>query len=121
MLAAGRLTPQKDFSTLLRALKIVRQNCDVRLVILGEGKQRAHLESLVKELGLESYVSMPGITRNPYAHMARADLFVLSSAWEALPTVLIEALAVGVPVVATDCVSGPREILQDGRCGGWRR
>ena len=54
LLAAGRLTPQKDFSTLLRALKIVRQNCDVRLVILGEGKQRAHLESLVKELGLES-------------------------------------------------------------------
>ncbi len=60
---------------------------------------------------------MPGIVKNPYAYMSRADLFVLSSAWEALPTVLIEALAVGVPVVATDCVSGPREILRDGRYG----
>ncbi len=117
LLAAGRLRPQKDFSTLLRALKIVRQNHDVRLMILGEGEERPRLEDLVKELRLEACVSLPGIVRNPYAYMARADLFVLSSAWEALPTVLIEALAVGLPVVATDCVSGPREILRDGRYG----
>ena len=117
LLGVGRLTPQKDFPTLLRALKLVRQGHDVRLVILGEGEERPHLESLVKELSLESCVSMPGVVKNPYAYMARADQFVLSSAWEALPTVLIEALAAGAPVVATDCVSGPREILQDGRYG----
>jgi glycosyltransferase involved in cell wall biosynthesis len=87
------------------------------LIILGEGEERPRLESLVKELCLDSFVSMPGIVKNPYAYMARVDLFVLSSAWEALPTVLIEALAAGAPVVATDCVSGPREILHDGRYG----
>ncbi len=108
LLAVGRLMPQKDFPTLLRALPAVRQCGDVRLTILGEGDERPRLESLVKELSLESCVSMPGAVRNPYAYMARADLFVLSSAWEALPTVLIEALALGVPVVAADCVSGPR-------------
>ena len=94
LVGRGALAPQKDFPTLLRALKIVRRDHDVRLMILGEGKERPRLESLAKELCLESYVSMPGIVKNPYAYMARADLFVLSSAWEALPTVLIEALAV---------------------------
>ncbi len=117
LLGVGRLRPQKDFPTLLRALKIVRQDHDARLVILGEGAERPRLESLVEELGLGPYVSMPGIVKNPYAFMARSDLFVLSSAWEALPTALIEALAVGSPVVSTDCTSGPREILQDGRYG----
>ena len=117
LVAAGRLVPQKDYPTMLRALKIIRQRHDARLMILGEGEQRPRLEGLVKELGLESYVSMPGIVKNPYAYMARADLFVMSSAWEALPTVLIEALALGAPVVSTDCVNGPREILQDGRYG----
>jgi glycosyltransferase involved in cell wall biosynthesis len=117
LLAAGRLRPQKDFPTLLRAVKIVRERLDARLIVLGEGEERPRLECLVKELGLEQCVDMPGIAKNPYAYMARADLFVLSSAWEALPTVLIEALAAGAPVVATDCVSGPREVLADGRYG----
>jgi glycosyltransferase involved in cell wall biosynthesis len=117
LLGVGRLAPQKDFATLLRALEIVRRDHDVRLIILGEGNERPRLESLAQEFGLGPHVSMPGTVKNPYAYMARADLFVLSSAWEALPTVLIEALAVGVPVVATDCVSGPREILREGRYG----
>jgi glycosyltransferase involved in cell wall biosynthesis len=117
LVGVGRLTAQKDFATLLRALKIVRRDHDVRLIILGEGHERPRLQGLVKELGLDPCVSMPGIVKNPYAYMAGADLFVLSSAWEALPTVLIEALAVGVPVVSTDCVSGPREILLGGRFG----
>jgi glycosyltransferase involved in cell wall biosynthesis len=117
LLAVGRLMPQKDFPTLLRALQMVRQRGDVRLTILGEGDERPRLERLVKELSLEDCVSMPGTVRNPYSYMARADLFVLSSAWEALPTVLIEALALGAPVVAADCVSGPREILHNGRYG----
>jgi glycosyltransferase involved in cell wall biosynthesis len=117
LLAVGRLTLQKDFRSLLRALKILRHDHDARLIILGEGEERPYLKRLAKELGLDDYVSMPGIVKNPYAYLARADLFVLSSAWEALPTVLIEALAVGTPVVATDCESGPREILRDGRYG----
>ena len=83
LLAVGRLRPQKDLPTLLRALKLVREGHDARLMILGEGEERPRLEGLVKELCLESCVSMPGIVKNPYAYMARADLFVLSLAWEA--------------------------------------
>jgi glycosyltransferase involved in cell wall biosynthesis len=117
ILAVGRLMEQKDHGTLLRAVSTLRRTLDVRLVILGEGPERPRLEALVRSLGLESSVSMPGLVTNPYAYMARADLFVLSSAWEALPTVLIEALAVGAKVVSTDCMTGPAEILQGGRYG----
>jgi glycosyltransferase involved in cell wall biosynthesis len=84
---------------------------------LGEGKERPLLEELIKKLGLEHDVSLPGFVMNPYAYMARASLFVLSSRWEGLPTVLIEALCCGTPVVSTDCPSGPREILKDGQYG----
>lgn len=117
LVAVGRLTEQKDFPTLLRAFALVRQQSDARLMILGEGEQRGALEWLVAELGLEECVAMPGFVENPYAYMRRASLLVLSSQCEGLPTVLIEAMACGTPVVATDCPSGPREILEDGRWG----
>lgn len=117
VLGVGRLTPQKDFSTLLRAFAEVRQRHDARLVILGEGPERGALEALTRELDIEAFVSLPGFVQNPFSVMARARLFVLSSAWEGLPGVLIQALACGAPVVATDCESGPREILDDGRFG----
>lgn len=110
ILSAGRLTAAKDYPTLIRAFAGVRRQRPARLMILGEGEERPKLESLVRELGLEDCVSLPGFVDNPYAYMARAAVFVLSSAWEGLPTVLIEAIAVGTPVVATDCPSGPREI-----------
>ena len=113
----GRLTEQKDFGTLIRAYAQIANPSSCRLVILGEGEERAELEELVRQLGLEERVLLPGFVENPYAWLNRADLFVLSSRWEALPTVLIEALACGVKVVATDCPSGPAEILQDGRWG----
>lgn len=113
----GRLTEQKDFGTLIRACAQIANPSSCRLVILGEGEERAELEELVRQLGLEERVLLPGFVENPYAWLNRADLFVLSSRWEALPTVLIEALACGVKVVATDCPSGPAEILQDGRWG----
>ena len=80
-----------------------------RLVVLGEGPERGPLERIVRELGLTEVVSMPGFVTNPYAYMARCALYVLSSAWEALPTVLIEALALNARVVATDCQNGPRK------------
>lgn len=115
--AAGRLRPQKDFPTLLRAFSKVRAKRPARLLILGEGPERGRLEALVQELEIASDVSLPGATTNPYAYMARSTAFILSSRWEGLPTVLIEAMSCGAPVIATDCPSGPREILADGRYG----
>lgn len=117
VLGVGRLTRQKDFATLIRAFARVRQWREARLVILGEGSERPMLEGLARTLGLEDDVALPGFIPNPFAYMARASAFVLSSAWEGLPAVLIQALAVGAPVIATDCESGPREILGDGRFG----
>ena len=117
ILAAGRLTEQKDYPTLLRAFSTLREAHRARLLILGEGELRPSLESLVAELGLVDDVIMSGYADNPYRYMARAAVFVLCSAWEGLPNALIEAMAVGTPVVATDCESGPREILAGGRYG----
>jgi len=117
ILAAGRLTPQKDFPTLIRAFAALAERCDLRLLILGEGPQRPALESLIRDLGLGGRVALPGFRANPFAYMARARLFVLSSAWEGLPGVLIQAMACGTPVVSTDCPSGPREVLDGGRLG----
>ncbi len=117
ILAVGRLTPQKGFPTLLQAFAELRQSMPCRLLILGEGAQRGELEALIRRLGLEESVRMPGFDSNPYRYMSRADLFVLSSFFEGSPNVLKEALALGTPCVASDCQSGPREILQDGRFG----
>lgn len=117
VLAVGRLTKQKDFPTLIRAFAHVRQTRPARLLILGEGIDRPALEALVNQLGLEDDVALPGFVENPYAYMSRASLYVLSSRWEGLPTVLIEALYCGPPVIATDCPSGPNEILADGQHG----
>lgn len=117
VLAVGRLTKQKDFPTLLRAFAQVVSTRPARLLILGEGVDRPMLEALVRQLGIQDHVSLPGFVDNPYAYMTRAGLYVLSSRWEGLPTVLIEALSCGLPIVATDCPSGPKEILADGQHG----
>jgi len=117
VLGVGRLAPQKDFGTLIRAFARVVARRPCRLMILGDGPERASLEALVSEHGLMGSVDLPGWVSNPYAYMARAGVFVLSSRWEGLPSVLIEALFCQVPVVATDCLSGPREILDGGRYG----
>ncbi len=117
ILAIGRLTKQKDFHTLIRAFHIVRRQLDTKLIILGEGKERPVLLSLILELGLMDSIDLYGYVENPYSFLKRADLFVLSSAWEGLPNALIEAMALGIPSVATDCKSGPREILENGRFG----
>lgn len=118
VLAAGRLCEPKDFVTLLHAFRLVRDHKRVRLIILGEGPLRAELEETVRALGLTTEdVDFPGFVANPYAYMVRAAAFVLSSRWEGLPGVLIEAMACGTAIISTDCPSGPREILQDGRWG----
>lgn len=118
VLAIGRLTLQKDFPTLIRAFAQLRKTHYARLLILGEGELRPSLQSMVSEHGLTADdVQLPGFVDNPFVWLARCRVFVLSSLWEGLPGVLIEALACGAPVVSTDCPSGPNEILQDGRWG----
>lgn len=117
ILGIGRLAPQKDFPTLIHAFSRVRSSLDARLVILGEGPERGDLEELVRELEIAEHVTMPGFVENPYAWMRRADVFVLSSAWEGFGNVVAEALGLGVPVVTTDCASGPAEIVGHGRYG----
>jgi len=117
ILGVGRLTAAKDFETLIKAFALVRNKTETRLMILGKGPERAKLEQFVKQLGLENDVCMPGFVDNPYKYMKHSSVFVLSSKWEGLPTVLIEALALGLPVVSTDCPSGPAEILGNGKWG----
>jgi glycosyltransferase involved in cell wall biosynthesis len=117
VLGVGELCERKDFATLIKAFALVCRQQQSRLVILGEGKKRADLENLAKQLGVAEHVWMPGFVANPYAYMRRASVFVLSSRVEGLGLALLEALACGVPCVSTDCPSGPREILQEGRLG----
>jgi len=117
ILGVGRLMEQKDFPTLIRAFNIVRQVRPARLMILGSGRERSRLDALVQELGLENHVAMLGFVKNPYAYIARSAVFALSSKWEGLPTVIVEAIALGTPVVSTDCRSGPNEILAHGKYG----
>lgn len=117
ILGVGRLMEQKDFPTLIRAFARVRAQCAARLMILGEGELRPQLEALVRELGLQDDVALPGFAENPFAYMARAAVFVLSSRWEGFGNVLVEAMACGCPVVSTDCPSGPCEILEGGKWG----
>lgn len=113
----GRLTAAKDFPTLLRAYAISGLRGSHRLIIVGEGEERANLENLVRGLGLTGRVLLTGAMDNPHGVVAGAAMHVLSSRWEGYPNVLLEALALGIPVVSTDCPHGPREILDDGRYG----
>lgn len=117
ILGVGRLNQQKDFGTLIRAFAQLRQQRPARLMILGEGEEQQALMALIQDLSLSADVDLPGFVENPYAYMAKSSVFVLSSLYEGLPSVLIEAMATGVAVVATDCKSGPLEILDEGRFG----
>jgi glycosyltransferase involved in cell wall biosynthesis len=117
IVAVGRMAAQKDYPLLLRAFEQVRRKRAARLMILGDGPLRDRLQAQAKEMGISDAVSMPGFVDNPLAFVSRASLFALSSRCEGLPTVLIEALYCGTPIVSTDCPSGPREILKAGRYG----
>lgn len=117
VLAVGKLKPQKDFETLLKAFANVRAQRKARLVILGQGPMLADLKSLARKLNIADDVSFEGFVQNPFKFMRQADLFVLSSRYEGLPGVLVQALACGCPVVSTDCPSGPREILESEKHG----
>lgn len=113
VLGVGRLTAQKDFPALLRAFAQVRARRPARLVVLGEGEDRDALLRLARDLGVAADVALPGFDPNPFAAMARCGVLVLSSRWEGMPNVLLQAMACGAPVVSTDCPSGPREVLGD--------
>ena len=111
VLGAGRLTEQKDFATLLQAFALLRKKMDARLIILGEGVKRSELEGLARHLGIKKDVDLHGYVENPYPFMRQSRVFVLSSKWEGSPSVVIQALACGCPVISTDCPGGIREIL----------
>ena len=117
ILGVGRLAPQKNFALLIEAFARLRAERKARLMILGEGPLRAELEAQIAALGLERDVELPGFVANPFAYLARAGVFALSSDFEGLPNVVKEALACGCPVVSTHCPWGPSEILEDGRLG----
>ncbi|MBM7120582.1 glycosyltransferase [Dyella kyungheensis] len=117
VVSLGRLTEAKDFPTLLRAYAMSTLRRTHRLIIVGEGEQRANLENLIRDLELADHVVLTGAMDNPHPVMVSAALHVLSSRWEGYPNVLLEALALGVPIVSTDCPHGPREILEGGRYG----
>jgi glycosyltransferase involved in cell wall biosynthesis len=119
ILAVGRLTKIKGFDVLLQAFAklIQRRELDLHLLILGEGEERPRLEELAKRLGVSNRVFMPGFQENPYPYFVRAEVFVLSSRWEGLGMVLVEAMALGLPVIATDCPYGPRELTEEGQYG----
>lgn len=115
--AVGRLVSKKDYGTLLHAFQRVTKERDVRLLILGDGKERRRLEALASELEIADAVDFAGRVANPFAYLARSSLYVLSSTYEGMPSALIEALACGCPAVSTDCPSGPSEILENGNYG----
>ncbi|HAU15096.1 MAG TPA: glycosyl transferase, partial [Gammaproteobacteria bacterium] len=117
IVAAGRLCRQKDFPTLIDAFAKLRQHLVARLIILGEGEERANLMQQARALGIAEHVDLPGFVNNPFCYMKQADLFVLSSLWEGLPNTLIQAMALGTPVISTDCSGGSREILNNGTLG----
>ena len=117
IVAIGRLVEAKGFDQLIRAFALLLENRPAKLLILGDGPLKPGLLKLCADLGVDKDVDLPGHVDNPYAYLARADLFVLSSNWEGFVGVLVEAMALGVPVVACDCWTSPREILKDGEIG----
>ena len=114
VMSLGRLTRQKDFTTLLRAFAEAIKLVDARLVIFGDGEERGILEEEIRRLGITDKVDLPGFTNSPFAHLSQCDIFVLSSLWEGSSHALIEAQGLGIPSITTDCPSGQREIAMDG-------
>ena len=117
IISVGRLTKAKNYELLIRAFVLLNAKIESKLIILGDGEDRENISALINHLGMQDLIDLPGKVPNPLAYMAKADLFVLSSIWEGLPTVLVEALGVGLPIVSTNCPFGPAEILENGKYG----
>jgi len=117
IIAAGRLSEQKNFSLLLKSFSKVVEEIDAKLVILGEGPQRKKLETLAKELCISENILMPGWVKNPFSYFHNSSVFVLSSKWEGFGNVIIEAMACKIPVISTNCNFGPNEIIEHKKNG----
>ncbi len=117
ILGVGEVGPRKDFVTLIKAYAKLRERVPSRLAIIGKGKDHDQLRATAQQLGIAKDVDLPGFVPYPYPYMAHAGLLAMTSRWESLGFILIEALAVGTPVVSTKCPSGPSEILDGGRYG----
>ena len=117
IISVGRLTDQKDFLTLLKAIKILKNKREVELVIVGKGREKKRLEDYVLNEKLETYVRFIGYQKNPFKFIKQADIFILTSLFEGSPNVLVEALFLKKYVISTDCPTGPREILNNGKYG----
>jgi len=117
IITSGRLADQKNQSLLIRAYKKIQNRSNTKLLILGTGEKQEDLQRLTEKLGLDVDVLFLGWRKNPFNIISKCDVFVLSSDWEGLPLVLIEAMSLGVPVISTDCPSGPSEILDGGKYG----
>jgi glycosyltransferase involved in cell wall biosynthesis len=117
IIAAGMLEPWKGYDVLIIAFKKLLTFKKVRLIILGEGSMRKNLEQLITKLGLNNYVKLKGNVQNPLKYFSRADVFALSSHVEGMPNVLIEAMMSGCTPVSTNCDTGPREVLNNGKYG----
>lgn len=115
IVACGRFVKQKGFNVLIEAMS--KLGSDIRLILVGDGEERKSLTTQIEHLNLQERISLVGYDRNPFRYIAKADAFVMPSLWEGLPIVLLEALSLGVPIIASDCPTGPREILNDGKCG----
>ncbi len=117
IVTVGRLTRQKGYPYLLRAFSIVRESRNCRLIFIGEGEDRKKLEAMSEELGIKADTDFLGFQQNPFKYMAKASVFVLSSLFEGFGNVIVEAMALGLPVISTDCLSGPSEIIEDKKNG----
>jgi glycosyltransferase involved in cell wall biosynthesis len=117
VISIGRLSRQKNFELLLNAFALVIKEIPTCLIIVGQGELKDKLQFLSKTMGIDKYVYFAGFQRNPFAWLAKADLFVLSSRWEGFGNVIIEAMACGVPVISSDCPSGPNEIIESEKNG----
>lgn len=117
VVSVGRLTKQKGYPYLIRAFSIVREKVSCKLLIIGEGEEKKRLINMAKEYNLERDIEFLGFQKNPFKYMRNATVFVLSSLYEGFGNVIVEAMALGLPVISTDCPSGPSEIIENGKNG----
>jgi glycosyltransferase involved in cell wall biosynthesis len=111
LISVGRLVDTKDYPTLLRAFKIISERFKAKLIIAGIGELEKELKQMALDLGIHNNVIFKGFLKNPYKYMSKSDIFILTSKWEGFGHVIVEAMAAGLPVISTECNSGPKEII----------